>query len=169
MTLPFPEDRFDAAVMALVIFFVPDPAKGVAEMVRVVCHGGMIAAYAWDMLGGGFPLEPIQAEMRTLGLAHPPPPRSDASRMEALRDLWTDAGLDAVETRDITVQRTFADFDDFWTTSVVGSSVGPIVAAMPSGDVERLKTRVRTRLPADAAGRITYSARANAVKGCVLK
>jgi hypothetical protein len=78
-------------------------------------------------------------------------------------------GLDAVETRDITVQPVFADFDDFWTTSVVGSSVGPIVAAMPSGDVERLKTRVCTRLPADAAGRITYSARANAVKGCVLK
>ena len=33
---PFPENRFDAAVMALVIFFVPDPAKGVAEMARVV-------------------------------------------------------------------------------------------------------------------------------------
>jgi ubiquinone/menaquinone biosynthesis C-methylase UbiE len=27
MVLPFSEDRFDAAVMALVIFFVPDPAK----------------------------------------------------------------------------------------------------------------------------------------------
>ena len=62
--LPFPEDRFDVAVMALVIFFVPDPADGIAEMVRVVCRGGMVATYAWDMLGGGFPLEPIQAGMR---------------------------------------------------------------------------------------------------------
>jgi len=26
---------------------------------------------------------------------------------------------------------------------------------------------MRARLPADASGRITYSARANAVKGCV--
>jgi ubiquinone/menaquinone biosynthesis C-methylase UbiE len=34
MALPFPENRFDAAVMALVIFFVPDPVKAVAEMVR---------------------------------------------------------------------------------------------------------------------------------------
>ena len=50
-----PRDRFDAAVMALVIFFVPDPAKGVAEMVRVVCPGGTVTAYAWDMFGGGFP------------------------------------------------------------------------------------------------------------------
>jgi len=36
MALPFSENAFDAATMALVIFFVPDPAKGVAEMVRVV-------------------------------------------------------------------------------------------------------------------------------------
>ena len=31
MALPFKNHRFDAAVMALVIFFVPDPAKGVSE------------------------------------------------------------------------------------------------------------------------------------------
>ena len=89
--------------------------------------------------------------------------------MEALRDLWTRAGLEAVKTRQITVQRTFDDFDDFWTTNMKGSSVGPTVAAMGSDDVELLKTRVRARLPADAAGRITYAACANAVKGSVLK
>jgi ubiquinone/menaquinone biosynthesis C-methylase UbiE len=37
--------------MALVIFFVPDPAEGVAEMARVVRPGGIVAAYAWDMCG----------------------------------------------------------------------------------------------------------------------
>jgi ubiquinone/menaquinone biosynthesis C-methylase UbiE len=167
MVLPFSDDRFDAAVMALVIFFVPDPAKGVAEMVRVVCPRGMVATYAWDMLGGGFPMEPIQAEMRAMGLTPVLPPSSGASRMEALRTLWTDAGLDAIEMREITVQRTFAEFDDFWATSLLGASIRPMVAAMASDDVELLKTRVHARLPADAAGRITYSARANAVKGRV--
>ena len=63
-TLPFASGRFDAAVMALVISFVPDPAKGVAEMVRVVRPGGMVAAYVWDMLGGGYPLDPIHVELR---------------------------------------------------------------------------------------------------------
>ena len=67
MALPFPDDSFDAAVMALVIFFVPDPAKGVAEMVRVVRPDGPVATYAWDMMGGGFPMEPIQAEKRARG------------------------------------------------------------------------------------------------------
>src|SRR5258707_2318188 len=53
MALPFPEDRFDAAVMALVIFFVPEPAKGVAEMGRGVRQGGTVACYVCDILGGG--------------------------------------------------------------------------------------------------------------------
>jgi SAM-dependent methyltransferase len=143
MALPFSEDRFDAAVMALVIFFVRHPAKGVAELVRVACPGGMVATYAWDMLGGGFPLEPIQAEMRAMGLKPVLPPSSGASRMEALRSLWTDAGLDAIETREITVHRTFSDFDDFWTTGLLAASIRPMIAAMASAGVELLKTRVR--------------------------
>jgi ubiquinone/menaquinone biosynthesis C-methylase UbiE len=48
--LPFPEHTFDAAIMTLVMFFIPDPAKAVAEMVRVVGPGSTVAAYAWDML-----------------------------------------------------------------------------------------------------------------------
>jgi ubiquinone/menaquinone biosynthesis C-methylase UbiE len=44
MALPFPDDSFDVAVMPLVIFFVPDPTKGVAEMARVVRPGGTVAA-----------------------------------------------------------------------------------------------------------------------------
>src|SRR5579872_5598189 len=44
MALPFPDNSFDAAAMALVLFFVPEPAKGLAEMIRVVARGGLIAA-----------------------------------------------------------------------------------------------------------------------------
>jgi hypothetical protein len=153
--------------MALVIFFVPEPAKGVAEMARVVSPGGTVAAYAWDITGGGFPLEPIRAEMRGMGMTPMNPPSVDAARMDALRTLWTGAGIRDVETREISVRRTFADFDDFWTSSLVGPAIGPTIAAMPASDAELLKARVRARVPADASGRITYGARANAVKGRV--
>ena len=166
MTLPFPDRTFDAAVMALVIFFVPEPARGVAEMVRVVRPGGLVAAYAWDILGGGFTQEPIQAEMRAIGLQPPRPPRADASRMEALRGLWTAAGLVDVETREIPVTRIFDNFEEFWTSNLSGTT-GPIIAALPSAEREALKARVRARLPADAQGRVTATARANAVKGRV--
>ena len=42
--LPYPDRSFDAATMALVISFVPDPAKAVREMLRVVRPGGWVAA-----------------------------------------------------------------------------------------------------------------------------
>ena len=38
---------------------------------------------------------------------------------------------------------------------------------MAQADAERLKERARARLPADPQGRITYGARANAIKGRV--
>ena len=168
MALPFSPQSFDAAIMALVVFFVPDPAKGVAEMVRVVRSGGIVAAYAWDILGGGFTLEPLRIELRSMGIKPVDPPSVEASRMTVMQDLWTSAGLDATETRQITVQRTFADFEEFWSITLSGApSLRPTLASMSTADVELFKTRVRARLPADAAGRITYESRANAVKGRV--
>jgi SAM-dependent methyltransferase len=167
MALPFPDDSFDAAVMALVIFFVPDPPAGVAEMARVVRRGGLIASYAWDMERGGFPAEPVLAELRAMGLAPMRPPSSAASRMENLRALWTGAGLDRIETREITVQRTFADFDDFWNTMLLGASIKATIATMTPVHLEEVKEKVRTRLAADHSDPITTSARANAIKGHV--
>ncbi|HEX6623298.1 MAG TPA: class I SAM-dependent methyltransferase, partial [Pyrinomonadaceae bacterium] len=167
MAQPFPDDTFDVAVMPLVIFFVPEPARGVAEMARVVCPGGVVTAYAWDMEGGGFPYEALQEEMRGMGVAVPVPPSPDASGIDALRDLWAGAGLESVETREITVRRTFADFEDYWTTVLGGPSVGPQLAAMAFEGLALLKARMRARLPVDAVGSITYGARANAVKGRV--
>ena len=169
MALPFEDDRFDAAVMALVIFFVPDPAQGVAEMARVVGPGGVVAAYAWDVLGGGFPFRPIQAELSAQGIVPQLPPSAGASRLETLHGLWTGAGLEAVETREITVQRSFADFEDFWGSSTITGSIRSTLAAMTPGDVEQLKARLRARLPEDAEGRIAFDARANAIRGRVPK
>jgi ubiquinone/menaquinone biosynthesis C-methylase UbiE len=167
MALPFPDDCVDAAMMALVIFFVPDPAKGVAEMARVVTPGGIVAAYAWDFPGGGYPLQAMQDEMRAMGLNPPIPPRAEVARAEALRELWDDAGLVDVETRQIPMTRGFADFDDFWTTSINGSSMVSVVSAMSPDEAARLKERMRALLPADAAGRVTSAGHVNAVKGRV--
>jgi ubiquinone/menaquinone biosynthesis C-methylase UbiE len=167
MALPFADRSFDAAAMALVIFFVPEPPAGVAEMARVVRRGGLIASYAWDIEGGGFPAEPVLAEMRAMGLPPIRPPSFAASRMENLRTLWTGAGLDRIETREITVQRTFADFDDFWTTMLLGASIKATVATMTPDQLEHLKQKVRTRLAADHGNPITTGARANAIKGHV--
>ena len=165
MALPFEQRRFDAAVMALVIFFVPEPMTGVTEMVRVVRPGGWVAAYAWDVLGGGFPFDPIWEETRAAGVPPVLPPNPGVGELKALRDLWSAAGLQEVEAREIVVERTFPAFEDYWATSTVTGGIRATLEPMSVKQRDQLKERVRARLPADAMGRVTWTARASAVKG----
>lgn len=167
MALPYLDDAFDVSVMPLVIFFVPEPLKGVKEMARVTTPGGAVTAYAWDMHGGGFPYAAVQAEMRNLGVQVPSPPSPEASKLDKMCELWAEAGLEAIEAREIVVQRTFSSFDEYWSIVVGGPSVAARLAAMSSEDITKLTTALRERLPADASGQITYSARAHAIKGRV--
>lgn len=140
-------------------------ATGVAEMVRVTRPSGLVGAYAWGALGGGLPFEPIQVELRAMGLTRLMPPRPDASRLQAMHALWEDAGLVEVESREINVTRTYAGVDEFWTINLVGANLPLILKAKSAAGVARLKERLRARLPGDASGHITCVARANAVKG----
>jgi SAM-dependent methyltransferase len=167
MALPYHDAEFDLAVMGLVIFFVPDPAKGVAEMTRVVRPGGVVASYAWDMLGGGFPADPIFVEMRAMGLTPPLPPSARAAGLRESTELWAAAGLQDIATQEITVERTFADFDAFWSTYLLGPGLGPRIKAMEPSQAATLKAGVRARLAANADRSLTCTARANAIKGRV--
>lgn len=167
MAQPFPDDTFDVAVMPLVIFFVPDPARGVAEMARVVRPGGIVTAYAWDIVGGGFPYMTLQTELHALGATVPAPPSPDAARLEILRELWTGAGLEDVETREISVSRTFPSFEDYWNIILGGPRIVPALQPLSPEDRALLKERMRALLPPDADGQITSIACANAIKGRV--
>jgi ubiquinone/menaquinone biosynthesis C-methylase UbiE len=165
MALPYADAAFESAVMPLVIFFVPEPALGVAEMVRVVRRGGAVSAYAWDMAGGGFPYHMLHDEMRAVGLSIGMPPSPDASRVVVLRDLWVRAGLVDVETCTITVTRTFASFEHYWEIVASWRTIAQALAKLTAADLDLLRERMRSLLPPDAAGQVTYAARANAVKG----
>ena len=136
-------------------------------MARVVRPGGTVATYVWDMLEGGFPWEPIHAEMREMGITLLLPPTVNASRLDVLRDLWTTAGIEATGLQTITVQRSFVSFEEFWTTTTLAASLQPTLATMTSDATERLKAQVRLRLSADAAGHVVYPACANAITGRV--
>jgi SAM-dependent methyltransferase len=167
--LPFVAGRFDAAVSGLVLNFVPDAPRAVAEMARVVRPGGVVAGYVWDYAGqmqmmrhfwdAAVAVDPAAAaldEGRRSPLCHP----------ERLRTLVEDAGLVAVATRAIDIPTRFLDFDDYWTPFLGGN--GPAPAYAMSLSEERrvaLRERIRSRLPVGPDGTIVLMARAWAARG----
>jgi ubiquinone/menaquinone biosynthesis C-methylase UbiE len=165
--LPFPDNSFDAATMALVIVFVADPVKAARELARVVRPGGTAATYMWEF-PDGFPLAPLAATMKDLELTPPERPNVQASARDAMRAIWKEAGLAAIETEVIRIRVSFSSFDDFWDSNTlpVGPSGKALSELTPSAR-EQLKMRLRERLPIAADGSIAYEAFANAVEGVV--
>jgi ubiquinone/menaquinone biosynthesis C-methylase UbiE len=166
--LPYDDASFDAAIMALVISFVPAPAKAVAEMRRVLRPGGLAAAYMWDFFDSGVPVNPIYVALKQMGIERPLPPSPEASRKEGMVALWEQAGLKSVETTELRITVRFESFDDFWESN--SAPVGPqgvLIKAMNADQREQLKALLRDALPIAEDGTISYGAFANAVKGRV--
>ena len=100
-----------------------------------------------------------------MGVQPPQPPSAAVSRMAALRAAWDDAGIEAVETREIRVQRSFPDFAAFWDITATGSGIADAIKLLSQDDAARLKARVETKMPIAPDGSLRYESWANAVKG----
>ena len=166
--LPFLDGSFDVVASALVINFVPDRPRALAEMRRVARAGGIIAAYVWDFAAGHSPQWPFAQGMRELGIEPPVIAGTANSTPDALLSLFVGAGLEGVATRTIDVSVVFLGFDEIWETQI--PSFNPyrhIIEAQSEATRSKLKSVVRALLPNASDGSIAYSARANAVKARV--
>jgi ubiquinone/menaquinone biosynthesis C-methylase UbiE len=165
--LPFPDHSFDAVAMALVINFVPDAAKAVAEMKRVTRPGGTAGTYMWDWPGGRTIQQPLIHGIKALNVEVPSSTGQRNSGMDELRRFFEGAGFERVETRAIDIEVSYASFDDYWSSQTgLANPVVQAVRQMSPSHVERLKTSLRASL-SRRDGRVAYPARANAVKGRV--
>lgn len=81
--------------------------------------------------------------------------------------LWEGAGLQAVETREIVVQRRFESFEAFWEIARSTAATRGLIEKMTPEQAERLENGVRARMVTDDAGCVIHTARANAVRGLV--
>jgi SAM-dependent methyltransferase len=168
-SLPVQDSAFEAAVSGLVLNFVPEPGRMVAEMARAVGRGGTVALYVWDYAGkmqlmrhfwnAAAALDPAAQpldEGRRFPLCQPAP----------LRELFQGAGLRAVEVRAIDVDTDFRDFDDYWLPFVGGQGPAPGYAVSLSEERRAaLRERLRGSLPTALDGSIPLVARAWAVRG----
>ena len=164
-----PDAAYDAVASSLVLNFLPDPARGAAEMRRVARPGGVVAGYVWDYAGemqlmrrfwdAAAELDPAAADLdegRRMAGCNP-------ADLEAL---FAGAGLEEVETRAIDVPTVFADFDDYWSPFEGGQGPAPgYCVSLPPDRRAALRERLRETLPAAADGSISLVARAWAVRG----
>ena len=86
--LPFQDDEFDVVASALVINFIPDRPRAIAEMRRVGRPGGIVAGYVWDFAAGRSPSSPIRAGLNRIGAKTPVVGGSEDSRLEGLSSLF---------------------------------------------------------------------------------
>lgn len=168
-SLPIDTASLDAAVSGLVLNFVPQPPRALAEMARVVRPGAVVAAYVWDYAGkmelmryfwdAAVALDAAARELdegRRFPICQPTP----------LAGLFEQAGLSEVEVRSIDVATDFRDFDDYWSPFLGGQGPAPGYAVSLSEEHRtELRERVRSKLPIAKDGSIHIIARAWAAQG----
>jgi SAM-dependent methyltransferase len=162
--IPLEDGFVDATVSGLVLNFVPDGRAALREMARVTVAGGMIGAYVWDYAGkmelmrhfwdAAVELNPDAAKMDE-GARFP------VCRPEALTELFASAGLCGTEVTAIDISTPFASFEDYWRPFLGGQGPAPAYAmALDETERARLRDRLRGRIPLQADGSISLTARA---------
>jgi ubiquinone/menaquinone biosynthesis C-methylase UbiE len=157
--LGFPAADFDAVVCVFGIFFVPDMEAQVRELMRMVKPGGRLAVTTWgpDIFAPAYDvwLAAVRRVRPDLVVAFNPWDR--ITTPEAVRRLFTDAGIAEVEIVAEEGRQTLSAPDDFWTIAL-GSGLrwtidqlGPeaadgvrreVLGALAANRVDRVATNV---------------------------
>ncbi len=167
MALPFADGEFDIVASALVINFIPDRAKALNEMRRVLRPGGIVAAYLWhrSATANDAPFAPIERGLETIGANVLRPPMRPESTTEGARLALETAGFSEIAITILDVIRKFASFEDYWETHCLPiAPPGQSIAELSDEGRTKLREIMRTMLPAAADGTVSYSSRALAFK-----
>ena len=147
--LPLPDGAVDASFACLVLNFVPDSARAVAEMRRVTRPGGIVAACVWDYGGGMGMLRELWDAAASLHLdaGDLDERRMPLGQRHALARLLGDAGLEVVTDGEVVVKARFSSFDDYWDPFLGGQgSGGRFVTSLPEASRARLRDELHRRL-----------------------
>ena len=169
--LPLEDNSVEFAVSALTLNAIEDPAKALAEMVRVVKPGGVVSGYVWDHAGH---MQYLRSFWDAAVALDPEAEKWDHKshaelcRPEALRQAFEAAGLEGVIVRNIDVITSFYGFDDYWAPLLGGQGTAPsYCVGLQEEQREALRQKLEASLPRDPDGEIALVARAWAAWGKV--
>ncbi len=146
--LQFADGDFDRALSMLVLHFVSDADRAIAEMRRVLRPGGIAAATVWDNFGGmpsvrlfwdsAAAIEPRAADRRNAGLIRP------MTRPGELSRAFAGAGFRDVSETMLTIRMDFANFEDYWTPMITGQGThAEFMASLTDPTRRRIEDAVR--------------------------
>jgi len=167
--LPFEARSFDRAFSMLVLQFIPDAARAVAEMKRVVRPGGTVTAAVWDSFGG-------QPHVRLIwDIAAVLDPSIERNLFRSLSGpdemalVWGQHGLLDVEQTSLLIRMDFNCFDDYWSPFAAGEGPpGQLVARFTGATRSALEQHVRAAYLANRPdGRRSFACIAWACRGTV--
>lgn len=169
--MPYSDKSFDRVLSLLVLHYVREPKKAIAEMRRVARPGATVAATVWDGRGGfvGFriffdtaaALDPAAEQHRARHCTRP------MARPGELAGAWRDAGFKDVHEQYLTIRMEFKDFADYWAPAT--GKDGPLAAyvnSLAADTCERFKTALNAAYcSGEADGPRSFAASAWAVRG----
>lgn len=169
--LSFADATFDRTLSLLVLHFVPQTDRAVAELRRVTRPGGVVAAAVWDVRGGyvanrifydtAAMLDPNADERRKRNYTRP------LTRPGELATAWRKAGLRDVQEAMLTIRMDFVSFKDYWEPYTGKDGPGAdYVNALDADARAKLRKAVQAAyLDGEADGPRSYAATAWAVRG----
>jgi SAM-dependent methyltransferase len=171
--LKFKDASFNQTLALLVMNFIPDHSKAIAEMRRVTRPRGTVSACVWDYDAGMQMLRYFWDEAVALDPAIEPKDERHMklSRQGQLGDLWKKAGLLNIKEESLTIDQAYSSFNDYWEPFTKGAGPGGAFVVSLSEDRRRqLEARMRKRLLGDRQdGAFTLKAKAWCVRGQVPK
>jgi SAM-dependent methyltransferase len=146
--LPFEDGTFDRALALLVLHFVPEAGKAVAEMRRVVRPGGVVAAAVWDHLGG---MPGMRMTVDTVAVL------SEGGRQlrnrycfqpmmqpGEMKQTFVKQGLADVTGTELMIRMDYQNFDDYWAPIAAGEGpLGKFIATLDAAERARTDAAVR--------------------------
>lgn len=146
--LPFADDIFDRALAMLVLHFVPDAAKALSEMHRVVKPAGVVAAVVWDHYGGMPGMRMIIDTVATLSEAGRKLRASyvfqPMTQPGEMRQAFIDQGLEQVEEIELVQRMDYESFEDFWAPFSTGEgSIGKFVGSLSPSELNNVTAEIR--------------------------
>lgn len=139
-SLPFADNSFEAVFAANSVQYAADRVAALRELGRVCTLNGRIVAGLF-----GSPEKVAYASVfKALGDAMPGPPKGggpfELSVPGKLEELFTEAGLNVVESGEVDCPFSYLDFETFWQANV---AAGPLQGMLRVVTEDHLRSAVR--------------------------